>query len=126
MHFNSSMSILCIAPYEFQKNFFRPSNLFYFFTTSSGNPKIENNYQYLTGLSLYTNNYLYSHLINTPLPQVSGWLSRLKPLPSAQVMISGSGIEPRIGLSAQQGNCFPLFLCLPLCLLVASVCQINK
>uniref|UniRef100_A0A8C7BDQ2 EGF-like domain-containing protein n=1 Tax=Neovison vison TaxID=452646 RepID=A0A8C7BDQ2_NEOVI len=28
--------------------------------------------------------------------------------------------------SAQQGACFPLFLCLPLCLLVISVKQINK
>ena len=50
----------------------------------------------------------------------------VKPLPSAQVMIPGPGFEPRIGLSAQQGACFLLSLCLLLCLLVISVCQINK
>ena len=55
-----------------------------------------------------------------------GWLSGLKPLPSAQVMITGSWNRGHIGLSAQRGSCFLLSLCLPLCLLLISVCPINK
>ena len=64
---------------------------------------------------------MFKKLIGAP-----GWLSGLKPLPSAQVMSQGPGMEARIRLSAQQGACFPSSLSLPVCLLVISVCQINK
>lgn len=64
-HFNSSMSTLCMAVYEFQ-NFFRLSNQFDFFMSSSG----KRNYQWLIEIQLCTSNNIYPHLINIPLSQV--------------------------------------------------------
>ena len=50
------------------------------------------------------------------------WVVQLvKHLPSAQVMILGPGIEPCTRLSAQQGACFSLLLCLLLPLLARSL-----
>ena len=53
------------------------------------------------------------------------WLSGLKPLPSAQVMIPDPGIEPHIWLSAQWGALLPplsLSAALPTC----NLCLSNK
>ena len=60
-----------------------------------------------------------------------GWLSQC--LPSVQVMIPGSWDSPAWGpllsgepAASSASACFSLTLCLPLSLLVLSLCQINK
>ena len=55
-----------------------------------------------------------------------GWLRGLSLCIKLRSWSQGPGIEPYIGLSAQWGACFLLSLCLPLCGLVISACQINK
>ena len=58
---------------------------------------------------------------------VPGWLSGLKPLPSTQVMILRYWDRALHLTLFSAGNLLPfLSLCLPLCLLVISVCQISK
>ena len=55
------------------------------------------------------------------------WVAQwFKPLPSAQVMMSGSWDRaPHRALCSAGSLLPPLALCLPLCLHVISVCQIN-
>uniref|UniRef100_M3Z7Y0 Uncharacterized protein n=1 Tax=Mustela putorius furo TaxID=9669 RepID=M3Z7Y0_MUSPF len=63
---------------------------------------------------------IWSH----PGARVAQWV---KPLPSAQVMISGSWDRVPHRVLCSAGSLLPsLSLCLPLCLPVISVCQINK
>ena len=50
---------------------------------------------------------LKKYIFNLGVP---GWLSGLKPLPSAWVMIPGSWDRAPVGLSAQRGACFLLSL----------------
>ena len=58
---------------------------------------------------------------------VPWWLSGLKPLPSAPVMVSGSWDQAPHWALCSGGACFPFSLCLPLCLLVISLSvKINK
>ena len=54
----------------------------------------------------------------------SGWLSGLKPLPLAHVMLSVSWDRAPHQALCSVGSLLPLSHCLPLCLLV--ICQIHK
>ena len=58
---------------------------------------------------------------------LGAWVAQwFKPLPSARVMISGSCDQVPHRALCLVGSLLPfLSLCLPLCLLVISVCQIN-
>ena len=71
------------------------------------------------------NHMKYTHWLRL-INRAPGWLSGLSLCLRLRSWSQGPGMEPRIGLSAQRGVCFSLSLCLPLCLLVISLCQINK